>query len=82
MNKVKIHHPNLSMAAKCRLLSISRGSVYYEARPIPPEDLAMLQEIDQHFMDNPCLGSRKMTALLRRSGYIIIHRKGMTGCVC
>lgn len=75
MTKVRIQHPKLSISAKCRLLSISRASVYYEARPIPPDDLAILREIDQYFLDNPCLGSRKMTALLRRSGHVINRKK-------
>lgn len=75
MTKVRIHHPKLSISAKCRLLSISRASVYYAARAIPPDDLAILREIDQYFMDNPCLGSRKMTALLRRSGHVINRKK-------
>ena len=75
MTKVKINHPKLSLSARCQLLSISRASVYYEARPIPPGDLAMLREIDQYFLDHPCLGSRKMTALLRRSGHVINRKK-------
>lgn len=75
MTRIRINHPNLSLSARCRLLSISRASVYYESRRIPPDDLAILQEIDQYFMDNPCLGSRKMTALLRRSGHGINRKK-------
>jgi putative transposase len=75
MSKIRINHPKLSLSAKCRLLSISRASVYYEGRPIPPGDLAILREIDQYFLDNPCLGSRKMTALLRRSGHVINRKK-------
>lgn len=75
MQKIKIHHPNLSVTAKCRLLSISRGSVYYQAQPKPAAELALLRQIDQHFLDNPCLGSRKMTALLRRDGHIINRKK-------
>ena len=75
MNTIRINHPKLSVSAQCRLLSISRASVYYEARLIPPGDLAILREIDQYFLDNPCLGSRKMTALLRRSGHVINRKK-------
>jgi putative transposase len=75
MDKITLNHPNLSIAARCRLLSISRASVYYQPRPIPPETLALLREIDQHFMDNPCLGSRKLTAVLRRAGHAINRKK-------
>lgn len=75
MHKIKIHHPNLSVTAKCRLLSISRSSVYYQAQPKPAAELALLRQIDQYFLDNPCLGSRKMTALLRRDGHSINRKK-------
>lgn len=75
MQRIKIHHPKLSITAKCRLLSISRGSVYYQARPRPAAELSLLRQIDQYFLDNPCLGSRKMTALLRRDGHVISRKK-------
>ncbi|NEP18255.1 MAG: IS3 family transposase, partial [Leptolyngbya sp. SIO4C1] len=75
MQRIKIHHPKLSISAKCRLLSISRASVYYQPQPRPAAEMALLRQIDQYFLDNPCLGSRKMTALLRRDGQSVSRKK-------
>ncbi len=75
MKMIKIETPNLSLSAKCRLLSISRSSMYYQPKPIPPADLKLLQLIDQHFLEDPNLGSRRMTMVLRRQGYVINRKK-------
>ena len=75
MKMIKIETPNLSLSAKCRLLSISRSSLYYQSKPIPPTDLKLLRLIDQHFLEDPSLGSRRMMMVLRHQGYGINRKK-------
>ncbi len=75
MKMIKIETPNLSLSAKCRLLSISRSSMYYQPKLIPSADLALLRLIDQHFLEDPSLGSRRVMMVLRRQGYTINRKK-------
>lgn len=72
---IKMTTPKLSLSAKCRLLSISRGSLYYQPKPIDEEDLTLLQLMDQHFLEDPSVGSRRMMMFLRRQGYAINRKK-------
>jgi len=62
-------HPHLSIAAQCRLLSISRSSYYYTPAPETEEALALMRVIDAAFLDMPWYGSRQMVRHLRRNGH-------------
>lgn len=75
MKIIKIKTPKLSLSAKCRLLSVRRSSLYYQPKPIPPADLQLLRLIDQNFLDDPSLGSRRMMVVLRRQDYAINRKK-------
>ncbi len=61
-------HPNLSLSRQCRLLSISRSSVYYAAKGESPTNLALMRRIDELFLKYPFYGSRQMARQLRREG--------------
>ena len=50
---VEAGHPDLSISAQCRLLSISRSSSYYAPQPESDETLALMQAIDATFPDMP-----------------------------
>ncbi len=58
----------LPTARQARELGISHGSVYYQARPTPAADLAIMRRIDELHMDYPFAGSRMLRALLDREG--------------
>ncbi|WP_138956794.1 IS3 family transposase [Sphingomonas sp. KC8] len=62
-------HHRLSIAAQCRLLSISRSSYYYAPVPETEETLALMRVIDAAFLDMPWYGSRQMVRHLRRNGH-------------
>ena len=68
-------HPDLSITAQCRLLSISRSSFYYAPAPETDETLALMRLIDEAFMDMPWYGSRQMARHLRRIGQHIGRRR-------
>ena len=40
-------HTSLSLSRQCRLLSIGRSSLYYEAKGESTETLALMQRIDE-----------------------------------
>lgn len=53
------------------LLQLSRSSLYYEPRPVPAADLAIMRRIDELHLDHPFAGSRMMRDLLRGEGVAI-----------
>ncbi|MCH2078892.1 MAG: IS3 family transposase [Rhodobacteraceae bacterium] len=60
---------NLSLARQAELLGISRGSLYYEPRPVCEDDLRLMRRIDELHMEYPFAGSRMMKGLLRQEGF-------------
>jgi putative transposase len=68
-------HHRLSIAAQCRLLSISRSSYYYAPVPETEETLALMRAIDAAFLDMPWYGSRQMVRHLRRGGHDVGRRR-------
>jgi putative transposase len=55
----------LSLSEQARALKLSRSSVYYLPRPVPPADLAIMRRIDELHLDYPFAGSRMLRDLLR-----------------
>jgi putative transposase len=53
-------HPNLSVAAQCRLVGLPRSSWYYEPVGETAENLALMHKIDELYLKWPFYGSRKM----------------------
>jgi putative transposase len=54
----------LPIAAQCRLLGVSRSTVYHEPKPTSAEDLALMKEIDEKYLQRPFYGSRRMATEL------------------
>jgi len=57
------------------LLDISRSSAYYQPKPIPPEDLALMQRLDKLHLEAPSAGSRMLRDLLRQEGHRVNRKK-------
>jgi putative transposase len=68
-------HPSLSVVRQCGLLGISRSSVYYQPVPASQENLELMRLIDQHYLERPFYGSRRMTAWLRNQGYRVNRKR-------
>ena len=68
-------HPSLSVLRQCTLLSISRSSVYYQPVKTSQENLKLMKLIDQHYLDRPFYGSRRMTAWLRNQSYDVNRKR-------
>ena len=72
---IEREHASLSIAAQCRLVSISRSSFYYAPVPATAETLALMAVIDAAFMDHPWYGSRQMGRHLKRLGHAVGRRR-------
>jgi len=60
---------DISLSRQCRILRISRSSLYYTPVGFSPDTLALMRQIDRVFTQYPFFGSRQIAAYLPRSGY-------------
>ena len=58
----------LSITRQAALLDISRGAVYYQARPISAHDLMLMRRIDELHLVHPFMGARMLMRELRKEG--------------
>jgi putative transposase len=62
---------DLPLARQAALLRLSRSRLYYEPRPVPAAELAIMRRIDALHLDYPFAGSRMLRDLLRGEGVVI-----------
>ena len=72
---VEHQHPEISIVRQCRLLGISRSSVYYQSRKDLTVDLELMRLIDEQHLKMPYYGSRKMCTFLRSLGYCVNRKR-------
>ena len=65
---IKPDHPKLSLSAQCRVLNISRSTLYFRPLPASEETLALMKSIDKLFTKYPFFGSRQIAVSLARDG--------------
>src|ERR1700677_581705 len=61
----------LPLTRQAQVLGLSRGSLYYQPRPVSAADLAIMRRIDELHLDYPFAGSRMLRDLLRGEGVAI-----------
>jgi putative transposase len=61
----------LPLGRQAELLGLSRRTFYYEPRPVPAAELAIMRRIDELHLDYPFAGSRMLRDLLRGEGVVI-----------
>lgn len=66
---VEKDHPQLSVRRQCRLLLLSRSTLYYTPVGESAENLALMRVIDEQFLQTPWYGSRQMARWLQRQGH-------------
>jgi putative transposase len=57
------HSHGLPITRQAKVLNISRGSIYYQPRPVSVEDLGVMRRIDELHLDYPFAGSRMLRDL-------------------
>ena len=61
----------LPLARQAELLGLNRSTLYYEPRPVPADELAIMRRIDVLHLDYPFAGSRMLRDLLRGEDVVI-----------
>ena len=59
----------LNVSHQAIVFGISRGSVYYQLRPVSDSDLKLMHRIDKLHMELPFAGSRMLQGLLVQEGF-------------
>jgi putative transposase len=62
-------HHALSINRQAQLMSISRGSVYYQPRSVNAVDLELMRHIDELHLEHPFMGARMLRDQLNRQGF-------------
>src|SRR3954471_21256024 len=85
---------NLSLGRQAELLRLSRSTLYYEPRPVPAAELAIMRRIDEFDLDSPyrvsrilrfllrgediAIGRERVAAMMRRMGLEALYRRPNT----
>jgi putative transposase len=72
------HSHELPISRQANILNISRGSVYYQPRPVPAGALAIMRRIDALHLEYPFAGSRMLRDMLGREGVEIGRQRVST----
>ena len=64
-------HPSLSVVRQCRLLAVSRSTLYYPPLGESAETLELMRRIDELYLKYPFYGSRQMVRHLAREGVTV-----------
>jgi putative transposase len=59
----------LPITRQAKLLDISRGTVYYQPKPLSPGDQLLMNRIDRLHLELPFAGARMLRDLLRQEGH-------------
>ncbi len=68
-------HQHLSIRQQCEMLGVPRSMVYYEPHRSHKEDLAIMRLMDELYLKDPTMGTRRMMFVLGRDCRITIGRK-------
>jgi putative transposase len=68
-------NPVLPISQQCRLLAVSRSSVYRKPAEPSAEDLAIMALIDRQYLARPYYGSRRMAAWLATQGHSVNRKR-------
>jgi putative transposase len=72
---VEKNHPELSMRKQCDLLGVARSTVAYRSAAESAEDLRAKRLLDETYLIDPCLGSRRLVTILERDHGLPLNRK-------
>jgi putative transposase len=67
--------PALPIFQQCRLLAVSRSSVYRRPAEVSEEDRASMALIDRQYLARPYYGSRRMAAWLATQGHLVNRKR-------
>ena len=65
----------LPISQQCRLLAVSRSSVYRQPAEVSEADRAIMALIDRQYLARPYYGSRRMAAWLATQGHVVNRKR-------
>ena len=72
---VEKQHPEIGMRRQSELLGVARSSVDYEPVAESQENLHIKRLLDELYMIDPCLGTRRLKTILKRDYGLVVNRK-------
>jgi putative transposase len=72
---VEEKHPHLSQRTQCELLGVARSTLAYHPVAESAEDLRLKRLLDEIYLKDPCLGSRRLVTVLARDYGQVVNRK-------
>src|SRR6516162_7435997 len=72
---VERENPALPISRQCRLLAVSRSSMYRKPAAVSEQDRAIMTLIDRQYLARPYYGSRRMTAWLATRGHLVNRKR-------
>jgi len=72
---VEKNHPALSEREQCKILGVSRSTLNYQPVEESHEDELIMRLLDEIYMKDPCIGSRRLVTLLERDHGVKGNRK-------
>jgi putative transposase len=69
-------HPRMSLRKQCALLGVARSTAVYQPVGQSEEDLRLKRLLDEIYLKDPCLGSRRLVTVLGRDyGEKVNHKR-------
>jgi putative transposase len=68
-------HASISLRRQCDLLGLPRSTAYYAPVPETADNLRLMREIDEVYLENPAYGSRSITAVLANAGWAVNRKR-------
>ena len=65
----------ISIREQCKLLGISESTYYCQPQIESVENLNLMRSMDELYLEHPYYGSRKMTTVLRRTGFSVNRKR-------
>ena len=72
---VEESHPHLSQRAQCELLGVPRSTLNYQPVSESAEDARLMRLMDEIYLRDPCLGTRRLVTVLERDHGEKVNRK-------
>ncbi len=72
---VEREDPALAVSQQCRLLAVSRSSIYRKPAEVSEHDRTIMALIDRQYLARPYYGSRRMAAWLATQGYGVNRKR-------
>lgn len=60
----------MSVRTQCRLLGVTRSTLYYKACQESAENLGLMRRLDELHLAHPVFGSRRLQIMLGREGSV------------